>query len=339
MGVAINAKNGGLWIGKQAAEGTEATSFNKLAWIGGTLATRKEPGKQEYIDGESFSNAFDFTNEIAANGTLRVTGDAPTLGRLIVAAIAATDVVTGAAAPYTHTATPGAPSSRAFYTIIQTEGTGSGAIRQKFVDCKLTRLTVEASQQSKVVVVEFEIVSKQPGVYEDADPASATTAGEPFLYTQGKGRYKVAGLNGGAALGAINQWRLNIATGEAPWYGDDVFPYKLIPGVGAIELDGTLLAEELTTPLIYEYLYDTATPADGAVPTNTVYYDQFELHLVDGTDEFKVTVPKLRYAIEELPQVDVEGGATTFSFSGEVRKPAAGDRITAVIKSGDSTAY
>lgn len=335
-GTPLSSKTASLYVGKQSEKGTAATSLTKLRWLSGNITTEKDLNAQEILDGETFSNAFDYTNLISGKGTLSVECDAKTLGLLVGATLAGTDTVTGEDAPFTHVQVPGA--ARPYLTIVKTVGEGDAVIREQYVDCKVVNLTISASAADKVVVAEFEVASLNPGINLDADPTGYDEVEEPFLYTDGEGAYVV----GGDTVAAINQFRLQVATGEELWQGDGVRGYTMVAGVGSISLDATLLAEDGTIGVLKQHLYGTATPAANAEPVSTVYFDTFELNLSKGTGEgerqFQVEVPKLRYSVDS-PDPSADGGAVEIAVSGEVRAPSTGDRVTVTIKSADDTAY
>lgn len=341
MATALSSKTASLYIGKQAEKGTAATNLTKLRWLSGNITTEKALESLEHLDGETFSNAFDYTNLISGTGTLRVEGDATTLGILLNATLAGSDTVTGSGeggdeAPFTHEIITG--NARGYLTIIKVVGSGENALREQYVDCKIVNLTIEASAADKVVAVEFEVASLQPGIILDADPTGFAEAEEPFLYTDGEGEYQV----GGDTVAAINQWRIQVATGEEIWQGDAVRGLTMVAGVGSIGLDCTLLAADETLPILKQHLYGTATPAASAEPVSDVYYDTFQLTLAKGAGadarQFKVEVPKLRYAIDS-PDPSAEGGAIDLVCSGEVRSNGTDQRITATVISADDTAY
>ena len=328
-------------IGKQSSKGTAAATYKAYRWVSGELTVDKESDSQNYGDGKRFGNPFLYIKKITGSGSLGFQAGPDTIARLVSYTLG-TDSVTGSAVPYTHELTPN-DTAGPWLTVITAVGEGSNAIIFKNVDCKISQLEIESSAGDSVVNATAEINSLQPGIKLDTLP-SYTEVEEPFVHTDQCGAFTIGSLNGGDPLGALSQWKATISLDMETYFGTCVTPYALVEGRGSITLEGTLLADDVTIPLIYSVLYDDATPASGTAPTATLFEDGITLTLsngLTGTDERSASLEfqSVNLVVDKMPEVQADGGASEIGFAGIARDPVSGDQLTVTALTADSAAY
>lgn len=264
------------------------------------------------------------------------------LGALLYGAMGA-KAVTGASDPWTHTFTLAA--TQPYMTFWRNVGTGagSGAIFERFVDCKISRLQLESSATG-ILQATVGVLGISPQFKSAVNVDVVLEQTEPFLHTDLKGQV----LFEGAAVSGIRRVTFNVTTGVAGSQGDDVLFDSMDEGM----IEATLVTEQtiLDWALWNRMHYGSATPADNAVHTGGVItlgapgidikWTKRQANRTAATPERSLDIQATQVQVAEIdgPAVNTDGSALTRQVTYKVYTPASGSGITAILKNG-VTAY
>lgn len=328
-----------LWAGKQTAKGTPlATATKRLVQTGGDLGIQRDDGSQNFSDLDRFGDMTDYVNTIVGQGSPTIQGTPDVLSYLFWLFFGQ-ETVTGAADPWTHTHTPG--TNGGFWAGIWKRVGANTVIRDKFNDCRISGFAMSGSSADKVVSVTPTILSLDPGVKFVTDPVAAIPTEDPYLYTDAKGTFSLAGT----IFPGQSAFTLTWDEGLSPYYGDDVVPVDLIVGNATITCAITILVD---TAGLQEYnliVYGTAAPADLAKPVRYAptqfgaYTFQLDKKDIAGAAvaparQSVVTVPQFKIAPDVAIPPNPDGGAVELALAGSMRKVAGQPAVTIANKVG-----
>lgn len=266
---AIEANVEGVWVAKQSAKGTPAAApattaagmlFRK---VGGNLNVNRDDSNENYSDGQRFSAASDFVNQILGNGAPVIQGQAAAIAYLSYL-ILGQETVTGTG-PYTHVATPNNAGS--FWTTWWKRVGQSVVQRQQFNDCKLVSLRIEGSSASKVLHLTPTFVSLDAGVIYTTDPVVADVGTNPLLYTEAEGTFTIDGqvIRGHSSFAVV------VNDAVTPWFGDAVTAHDVVYGQGTITIEGiTLIVDQAGKDQYDRIIYGVTSPPVGTKPLKVV---------------------------------------------------------------------
>lgn len=343
MSQPVSTVHGPLWIARQAAEGTAATTgFKKFHRVSGKVSIGKEAGSAEWLDGSRYADSFDYISSIQVTGQFVVHGSADAIGSLAAWALG-DDVITGSG-PYAHEIT--AASTIPYLTIVTALGEDPVNQIHEHYDVQISSLTIEGSADSDVLTAEVEVVGIHPGKVRSAEPTAASETEDPLLHYNAEDTFVLAGLNGGAEVKTVNQARLTISNGITPYFGDSVRPVALVPGRGEITVDFTVLADDETLPLLNNYYYNDPAPTAGDEPSAEVFTEGFAVNYSRGAGAdargVQIDIQKLVYTIEDYPEADAGGDPIEIACTGAARVPDGGeaaDIITVTATTNDNESY
>ena len=340
MGAPIESGIGSLWMAKQSALGTKATtsaaSMQKLRLSSGSLVPNKKIGMEDRVDGSRFKNEYHFVDAVAGEvGSFTVQAQTKTAG-FIFAVTLGVDVVTGSSDPYTHTMSS-AGSGGAPVTFYQESGASAVHNIESYSDAYINKLTLEVGQDQKVMHLTCDVQALTGAEQEASAPSTAEDTEDPLLWTEVTGAVSLDGV----ALAEVEKETLEIDSGLSPFYGDGVSPAAIIPGKGPI---GRTISSILTSDTIDYYnqtMYGTASPSAGDTPTNDVYYLDIEtVYTRSASRSITIQTPKVALKPDEMnlsPQI--EGGKKELVLGGECLKDGSTAALTVIVKSGVSTAF
>lgn len=267
---AIEANVEGCWVAKQTAKGSPASApatisagmrFRK---VGGDMNVARSDGNENYSDGQRFSGAADFVNQIIGNGAPVVQGQASAISYLAYL-FSGQETVTGSAAPYQHVATPNNAGS--FWTTWWKRVGQNVVLRQKFNDCKIQSLRIEGSSGSKALHVTPTFLSLDAGELFTSDPVVADDGSNPLLYTEAEGTFTIDGT----VIRGHSSFALVLNDNVQAWWGDSPVPYDVVYGQGQVMIEGvTLIVDAAGLAQYNTIIYGDPSPAAGTKPLTTV---------------------------------------------------------------------
>jgi len=339
---AMEANIEGLWIAKQTARGTPATApapagqGKRLRKVGGGLSPNPDHGSENYSDGKRFTGATDFINLISGQGAPVVQGGPGDLAYLayLISGGESADVPVASVTP--HTITP-AETGSFWFTAWKRLGTNVST-KQKFNDCRMTSLRIEASSANKVVKATPTLISLDAGEIFDTDPTKTVDVDLPFLYTDAVGTFV---LDGQPAIRGHSSFAFVISDGLAGWQGDSVFHHELVSGTSTIAVEGiTLLVDAPGLAQYNRIVYGSAAPVAGTKPQNQVYYGSYTFTLTRGAGatlrSFQVTLPKVHWNPDVALEGNPDGGPIEISLGAEARDDGTNPLYTIVANTLDA---
>ncbi|MBN8867515.1 MAG: hypothetical protein J0H98_08170 [Solirubrobacterales bacterium] len=330
---------GGLWVAKQSAKGTAAsTPIKRLNWTAGSLEANRADGSEPAMATERFGKQIDYVDSLSGAGDPQVPALPPDLAYLLYLFFGA-ETVTGAADPYVHQFTPQAAGG--FWATFWKSVGGSVVKRQRFADCRISQLTIEGSTGSKVVKVTPTIVCLDPAEEINADPIVAFSPGNPFLYTEGEGTFTIDGqVFRGQSQFSVT-WNENLT----PIYGDSVTAYDVATGQPDITVGVTIYLDAAGLQRYNAQVYGTPTPTAGAKPSKflpALGSYGFTLAQKDASGpltparEFGLSLPGVKWSPDLAVPANPQGGATEISLAGSVRKSGVSALSTVTVTNGDA---
>jgi hypothetical protein len=233
---------------------------------------------------------------------------------------------------------------------------GTTVLRQKFADCRVAQLSIEGSTAAKVVRITPTIISLKPGVvFAEAEENVAgkpfklqehtvNLINDPFMYTEGAGKYKI----GGVVFHGQTQFNITWDYGYTPVYGDQVTPFDLVPGLGKITVATTLIVDQAGLEEYNRIIYGESTPAAGKAPLETLpamgsYEATLKKESTPGEatnqEEFKVIIPAVHWTPGLSIAPNPQGGAVELPLAGEMRRNQGTAASTVTLLSPDAASY
>ncbi len=335
----IETRLGGLWRAKQAAAGTATApthasvrAVHKAGDDG--LKANKVLGREEYVDGRFWSGA---TEYIESSG-----GDVGSIEQQVTiveaahsyAQLFASDTVTGAGDPYTHTIVSGSvvPQNQTFW---QKLGSAVGPIRQRWYDAKTKKHAWNNGQSQKVAHVTEDIMALNAAQVFATDPTATVDTADPLNWNKA-----VTTVNG-TALPEVSGDTVEADAGIDVWRGQGIKPICFTFGVGDIMRTLSAIVTDGTTPHLLNVLYGSTSPSDLDDVTNAVVTLAIVTTWTQSTDRtFSITTPKVTVNPSDwILGPKAEGGAREVAFGGRCQPNGATPAITIVAKTADSAAY
>lgn len=333
---AIEANVAGLWLAKQTAKGTPATApstnanAKRLRVVGGDVNVARADSNENFADGNRFTDATDFVSTSIGQGAPVAQGDPGTLSYLLYLMAGAETTGAAVSGVVPHTWTFGPATSSFWFTLWKRVGQ-TAILRQAFNDCRMTSLRIEGSSANKVVKATPTLFSLDPGVVYATDPTLAVETDKPFLYTEAVGTFTIDGT----VFKGHSSFAVVINDNLAPWYGDDVAPYDVAVGQGAINIEGiTILVDTAGLQQYNKIIYGSATPTAGTKPQKTVYMGSYTFTLSRGTGatarSVQFTLPNVHWAPDSVAvPINPDGGPTELALAADART-SAGVQMTVI---------
>lgn len=324
MTTAIENRIGNLWVAKQTGQGADPADadYKQGRWVAGDANPARDDGSENYLDGERFANAADFINSIVGNGNPTYQAQASFTGLLAYLMLGqevVTEISPGSGI-WEHVATPAVAGS--FWTAFRKKvGETVGPLRQQFNDCRFASLRMEASSAAKVSKTTPSFISVgNPGMIFDTDPTAALDTVEPLLHTEAEGAYKIdAGDGTLATFRGLASYAMQVNDNFTPWYGDSVFPFSLVAGLGSIALEGiTILVDEQGLELFNYIIYGSTNPPADTVPRTVL--PPFGAFSADQSRGWHIT------------QTGTPAGTWTLTVNGEVTANIAATATAAAVQ-------
>ena len=356
---AVESNAYGLWVAKQTAKGTPATvATKKLIQVGGDIALNVEHGSENWSDTDRFGDATDFVNTITGGGSPTIeaqSNEVALLAYLFFGGETFAAKVAGTSPPK-FTFEPG--SSAGFWATFWKRVGLSQVVRQKFNDCRITSLRFEGSTANKVVKITPTILSLDAGEIFGADPAVGINPADPFLYTEGAGRFTIDGV----PYSGHSQFAITFDNAENPYYGDGVRPVDVFAGNAQVTLEAITLALDAASYAQYcKQIYGTANPANGTKPIEqlpTIGSYSVDLRktkdangvarAADAVESLKIELGGVHWTPDQAIAPNPDGGLIELAFGGSMRKKHDGGapplapkiaRVTVETGAGDLAAH
>jgi hypothetical protein len=324
----------GLWAGKQTAKGTglAAPAHRFKVPGGGWFNAPREDGSENYSDATQFPDTQDWVNTLVGNGAppTLATPDELAFDSWAFHGGETTSAVVGPPAKTKHTTTQ-LPGLGHWLTFVTREGS-SVIDRLQWNDCQIGQLEIGGSTGSKAVRVTPTVICLDPAEQRAADPVAVMPVKASLLYTDGTGRFEVDGT----VFRGHTEFTLTINKDLQPVYSDDVTVYDLALGNVVVTIGVSLVFDVDGHAQWNKLLYGTVAPAAGAKPakflTGLGSYG-FDLRARDNVgvangDKFVLDVASVKWALPDAPDPNPDGGPSTITLSGAMRKPAAGNPYT-----------
>ena len=340
MAEPIESGVGSVHYAKQTAAGTiaapAAAGTVRLRHRAGTLKPAKVYGQEEYTDGEPFASPAMFVERIGGEVGSLTHQAQPETGPVMFAQIAGVDVVTGVADPYTHTITS-ATANGPYGTFRQSVGSAVGPVRQAYWDAKVSKLDFQCGTEQLVAHQEITPMALKAGETYSAAPTAADSGSDPFNWHEAEAAVTIDAV----VLREVDGETLSIDRRLEPFRGQSSHPIALIPRKGTIDRAFTALVTADTLPIVNQAIYDTPTPADATLPSQTVRYFAMEsTYTRSATRSLKITTPRVAVNPDDIEiGPDPEGGAIKVTFGGPCLKSGASPALTIVAKTGDAASY
>lgn len=334
--MAVESNIYALWAAKQAAKGTVATTATKrLQQVGGNLDIVRADGSENFSDLDRFGDATDFIDSIQGGGSPVIHGQPNSLAYLLWLFFGG------------ETFTAGGGGAAPKFEFIPLANTGFWVtfwkrvglvdiVRQRFADCKIASIKIEASTASKVLKVTPTIVSLDPGEKIAADPSPALEVAEPFLWTDVTGKLEIDTV----VFNAAAQFSITLDAGLTPWQGDNVTYYDLVASNASITMEGPTLLLDATSMARYnDIIYGTPTPANGDKPkTSRPIPGSFEAEFARGTgatrESFKTEVAGMKWSPDLAIAPNPDGGPVEIALNGEMRKVSGQPAVKFTVETG-----
>lgn len=323
----------GVWFADQTAKGTVATTADKRGRkSGGDIAVAIAYGNAIYSDGNRYPSTFTFVDTISGEGNPQLHAQVDVIGYLSWLTLGS-ETVTGSADPWTHTAKPVAGTPGKWFTAWKRVG-DSVIQRQRFADCRMSSLRIEASAGAKTCLITPTFTVVDPGEIIAADPAQADSGNAAMLHTESEGLFQIdTVVNRGVA-----SWAVVISDTTTPYYGDSVVPYDVSIGASGITVENLSLPFDSAGLSFYNTkIYGTASPTAGTKPLHSMpATGQFLVDMTKSANrEAKITIPAIQWSLPNAPAGNPEGGVAELQLTGAAQNPVSGDIIQVLTKSAD----
>lgn len=326
----------GLWIGAQSAKGASATARKQLRVVSGQMSVTKEQGRETYGDGRRFSNASDYVTQVMGSGDITAQGTPGDLGFLASLMLGAESFTAADAdSASVHVISPSENGGK-WFTAWQSIGEGSSRVEQKYEDCRIGQLTLEASTGTPTMHAVASIMSLNPGERIDGSaPVVEQSSTDPLLFHEGQGQLSVDGT----VYGEIGQIQVELNDQLTPLFGDDTRAFDMAAGRSEGTVTFTMVMTAETLPMWNKLVYGEESPAAGSLPSEDVYKGAIDFKLQRGADateqSVRIAIPEIAFQPAPAIEFQADGGAVELSFSGEIR-PTSSGTIEITISSTDS---
>jgi hypothetical protein len=325
-----------LWVAKQSAKGTAATTATKrLQQVSGDINTAREDGSENFSDLDRFGDAVDFINTIQGTGSPVIHAQPNATAYLCWLFFGGeTFTAAGGSTAPKFVFTPQANTG--FWTTWWKRVGLNEIVRQKFNDAKISSLRIEGSTANKVVKVTPSVVSLDPGEKFNSDPAVSLEAAKPFLYTDAVGTFTIDGT----VFEAQTQFSVTCEAGLAPFQGDSVKYQDMVAGNAQITMEGpTILLDTEGLAQYNSIIYGTSSPSNGAKPrTDRPVVGSFSAEFSRGSgasrESLKVELPGVKWSPDLAVEPNPDGGAIELALNGEMRKVSGSPAIRVTVETG-----
>ena len=325
-----------LWVAKQTAKGTAATSATKkLQMVGGDLNTARADGSENFSDLDRFGDAVDYIDTIQGTGSPVINAQPNGIAYLCWLFFGGE----------TFTASGGGAAPK--YVFVPQTNTGfwstwwkrvglSEIVRQKFNDTKIATLKIEGSTANKIVKITPSVISLDPGERFATDPTPTGEVAKPFLYTDAVGTFTIDGT----VFTAQTQFSITIEAGLAPFQGDAIKFQDMVAGNANITMEGpTILLDTAGLAQYNTIIYGTASPSAGAKPATTApVVGSFSCEFVRGSgatrESLKVELPGCKWSPDLAVAPAPDGGAIELALNGQMRKVAGSPAVRITVETG-----
>jgi hypothetical protein len=342
----------GAWAAKQTAKGSPATvATRRFIQVGGDVVTNPDFGSEDYSDLDKFGNSTDWVNSIQGGGTPGLEASVTELAWLSWI-FHGQEVVTPTGAPdpvglQRHRFEP-SPVPGFWFTWWKRVGDSGAAVRQKFNDCRIGQLVIEASSANKAVRMTPTIMSVDPGENFTVDPTPPMPdATSPvMIFTEAAGTWTI---NGNVMRGH-SQVQLTLSEALGVVFGDSAAPYEVArTGKAAAGLGATIQGDTDAIAHYNREVYGTATPAAGAKPLSRVPLlgsYSFKMDKLDPTTglliaRLQLNIPGIRWQpVENFAAANPGGGTQEVALTGQLRKVGSNPLYTLdVVTAAGVTAF
>lgn len=325
-----------LWAAKQTAKGAVAsTATKRLQQVGGNLEIARADGSENFSDLDRFGDATDFVDTMQGGGSPVIHGQPNATAYLLWLFFGGeTFTAGGGGNPPKFEFTPLANTG--FWITFWKRVGLVDIVRQRYADCKISSIKIEASTASKVVKITPTIVSLDPGEKIAADPSPTLELAEPFLWTDATSTIKVDTTT----FRAVSQFSITLDAGLTPWQGDSVTYYDLVNGGASISMEGPTMLLDATSMARYnDIIYGTPTPANGDKPkTSRPIPGSFEAEFVRGTgatrESLKVELAGVKWSPDLAIAPSPDGGPVEIALNGEMRKVVGQPAVKLTVETG-----
>jgi hypothetical protein len=314
-----------------------AVGTNRPKAANGTeLKPNKRGDSEEYVDGNAWGSPSQYTVGTGGQVGQVVIQPQPENAPLFLAQLVATDVVTGAGDPYTHTITTGATSGK-YGGWYQKTGSVIGPARQLYWDSKIGKLTWECGQEQYTAHMTMEIMALKPSQAFATDPAKTEDTSDPYLWSESDGQV----VFDATTLGDVNGEVFEFDTGMEAYWGNSMEPAQLVAKKGIITRTLKTVVTDDTLLKFNKAVYNNTAPSAGDRPVKDVFYASIvNKYARSATRYFQITTPRVAIKADDLavgPRA--EGGTVPIEFGGQCLKSGATPAATIVALTGDATSY
>lgn len=326
----------GLWAGKQTAKGTPAATLDRrFVQVAGDFSVARDQGSEAFSDLSKYGDATDWINSVLGNGNPGIEATPVELAWLlyIFHGGETTTAVVGPPAKTKHTFKPS--TAPGFFSSWFRRVGLTQIVREQFQDVRIGQVVIAGSTAAKAIRVTPTALSLDPAVVKAADPAAALPTLDPFLFTDGTGRFKLDTV----VFEGHSAFELTINEDLSPVFGDDVVPHELVGGSPGVGISVTCYLDADGLAQVNKLLYGTPTPAADAKPLKTVpalgSYE-FDLQARNNAgaatgDKVTLNVPGVRWNLPDRPAPNPGGGAAELTLTGSMRPIAGQDPYTIAV--------
>lgn len=330
----------GLWVAKQTAKGTVATTaIKQLRQPGGDVSINREDGSEAYSNQSRFVNYSDFVDSLSGSGDPAVQATPPDTAYLAYLFFGA-ESVSGAGDPYTHVFTPNANGG--FWLTAWVRKGGSVVQRQRFADMKIGQFAIQGSTGAKVLRATPTLLGLDPGEVMAADPVGVNqTTNAPWLYTEAEGAFTIDGV----VFRGQSQFSVTWDEGLSIIQSDSVLGYDVVMGQPSITVTVTLYLDAVGLQTYNKLVYGNTAPTAGSKPLKTIpamgaYLCQFDSKdaagVITPARQLKIDLPAVKWTPDVAIPTTPDGGVVEINLTGQVRANGVNPMSTVTIKNGDA---
>lgn len=345
MAEVIESGVGTYNYGRQSAKNTVATAASTgvgydrpRAKEGSGLRGAKKLTQQEYVDGNVWASPNTATFEVGGQvGSVLIQAQ-PSNAGLYWAQMLASDVVTGAADPYTHTiASSGI--TQPYGSWAQKVGSAIGPQRELYWDSKISRLLWECGHEEAnfFAGLGLDIVALKAAEIYGTDWAKTEDTSDPFTWSETSGAVTFDGLVDSDVDSEVVELNKEFEV----HFGNSYEPSQIVAKKGRIVRTVTTIVTDDIRLKYLKALYNTTTPANGTRPVKDVFYAAISsVYTRSATRTLTITTPRVAVDPAELQIAPLAtGGKIPISFGGACLKSGATAALTVVALTADSAAY